>query len=800
MIKEIAFIILIATCNNQLYANKGIVAKGSFAGVVTDIKTGKPVTNVTIYITDIKVGTSTDTLGLFRFNNIPEGKHLVEISHIGYVTLTDEIIINGQLEKNYSLKESVVENDAVVVTGVTGATQMKKVPFSVSVFKKQALFQSASITIMDALTKEPGVTTVGTGPAISKPVIRGLSSNRVLTVHDGVRQEGQQWGDEHGIEIDEASVQKVEILKGPASLIYGSDAMAGVINIITCAPVQENTLKAEVSSNYQSNNQLRSFNAQVGGNSKGFNWNMYSSNKGAADYKNKYDGYVFNSKFLENNIGGHIGYNGNWGYSHLLISQFNLRAGVIEGERDTAGNFIRPIGAGLKAPATRADFYLRKPFIPYQHITHFKVAIDNSIKTGASRITWNMGLQQNKRREYGNINSPNEESLFFDLSTFTYTAQYHISEKNSWKPSIGISGMVQKNSNRGVEQLIPNYNLADFGAYVYGQKRIKKMALSGGLRVDTRTLIATNLLDGSIIKGVGFKRSFSNISGSVGMAWEATEKLNIKVNMARGYRAPSIPELASNGSHEGTNRYEYGFTGLKNETSLQLDAGLDYTTDHISISLSPYFNRITNFIFYGKLVSTGGGDSLVQVQGDLIPAFKFSQRPAILMGTEIKLDIHPHPIDWLHIENSFSLIRGTFVTPIDGSKNLPLMPAPRLSTELRGNFTQHNKTLHDYYIYTELEHHFLQKNVFSAFNTETITAAYSLLHVGIGATIINSKKQPLLNIAISLNNVTNTTYQNHLSRLKYAAENMATGRVGVFNMGRNFSIKLNIPLSFTLTR
>lgn len=772
--------------------------KGSFSGKITDAKTGRPVPDASIYITDIRSGTVSDADGNFILKNIPEGSHLIEISHVGYSTIIETITISGDHKKDFALSEMVVENNTVVVTGVTGATQLKKVPFAVSVMRKQDLFQTPSTNIIEAVTKNAGVVTLASGPAISKPVIRGLGYNRVLTINDGVRQEGQQWGDEHGIEVDEASVNKIELMKGPASIIYGSDAMAGVVNIITNVPVPANTVKANISSNYQSNNRLRSLNAAIGGNKNGFNWNLYSSNKAAADYKNKYDGFVYNSKFKENNTGGYAGYNGNWGFSHLLFSNFDLKAGLVEGERDNEGYFIKPVTGGGDTRVTDADFKTTNPQIPHQRIRHFKIATDNSIKTGNGRITFNLGFQQNQREEFGNVDAPEERELYFDLKTFTYTGQYHFAEKKGWKSSIGINGMKQNNTNKGEEQLIPDYSLFDFGSYVYSQKTIKKITLSGGLRFDSRNITASDLLDGNTSKNPGFKKAFSNISGSAGITLQATEKLNFKLNVARGFRAPSIPELASNGAHEGTNRYEYGDNNLKSETSLQFDAGIDYTTEHISLGLSSYYNRFNNFIFYSKLEAAGGGDSLVDVNGDFIPAFKFNQRKAALAGFELNFDIHPHPLDWLHIENTFSYVNGTFAQAIEGSKNIPFIPAPKLVTEVRSNFNHLSKAVHDFYIKLELDNSFAQKNIFTAYNTETITKGYSLLNFGAGADFVNKKKQPVLNVNFSIINLTDAAYQNHLSRLKYAAENLATGRTGVFNMGRNFSIKINVPLNFVL--
>lgn len=779
-------------------ANNPYPLKGSFSGKITDAKTGRPVPDASIYITDIRSGTVSDADGNFILKNIPEGGHLIEISHVGYSTIIETITISGDHKKDFTLSEMVVENNTVVVTGVTGATQLKKVPFAVSVMRKQDLFQTQSTNIIEAITKNAGVATLASGPAISKPVIRGLGYNRVLTINDGVRQEGQQWGDEHGIEVDEASVNKIELMKGPASIIYGSDAMAGVVNIITNVPVPANTIRANISSNYQSNNRLRSLNAAIGGNKNGFNWNLYSSNKAAADYKNKYDGFVYNSKFKENNTGGYAGYNGNWGFSHLLFSNFDLKAGLVEGERDNDGYFIKPVAGGGAARATDADFKATDPQIPHQRIRHFKVATDNSIKTGNGRITFNLGFQHNQREEFGNVDAPDERELYFDLKTFTYTGQYHFTEKKGWKSSIGINGMQQNNTNRGEEQLIPDYQLFDFGTYIYSQKTIKKITLSGGLRYDSRNITASDLLDGNTSKNPGFKKAFSNISGSAGLTFQATEKLNFKLNVARGFRAPSIPELASNGAHEGTNRYEYGDNNLKSETSLQFDAGVDYTTEHISVGLSSYYNRFNNFIFYSKLEAAGGGDSLVDVNGDFIPAFKFNQRKAALAGFELNFDIHPHPLDWLHIENTFSYVNGTFAQAIEGSKNIPFIPAPKLVTEVRSNFNHLSKAVHDFYIKLELDNTFAQNNIFTAYNTETITKGYSLLNFGAGADFVNKKKQPVLNVNFSIINLTDAAYQNHLSRLKYAAENLATGRTGVFNMGRNFSIKINVPLNFIL--
>jgi len=771
---------------------------GSFSGKVKDAKTNLPLTGVSVYFADLKIGSSTNQTGDFYIHNLPEGKHLLEISHIGYTTIAEQVDINEHTTKDYLLEQSVVENNAVIITGVGVATQLKKSPFQVSVLRKDDLMQTASTNIIEALAKKPGVSTLSTGPAISKPVIRGLGYNRVLTINDGVRQEGQQWGDEHGIEIDEASVNKVEILKGPASLIYGSDAIAGVINIITNVPVENNTIKSNILSSYQTNNNARALNANIAGNINGFNWNLYSSSNAAADYRNKYDGRVFNSKFKQNNFGGYAGYNGGWGYSHLLFSNFNLKTGLVEGERNEEGYFIKPIAGGGEARATDEDFESTTPLIPYQHIRHFKVATDNSIKFGKSRLTLNVGFQQNRREEFGNPDNPDERALFFDLKTVTYTAQFHLPEKNGWKASLGVNGMRQQNTNKGLEQLIPDYNLFDIGGYVYTQKAFDKITLSGGVRYDTRDLNVKNLMDSTSIKGEAFSKLFSNFSGSAGLTAQVAKHVNLKLNLARGFRSPSIPELASNGAHEGTIRYEYGDKNLKSETSTQLDAGMEFNSDHVSVNVSAFYNSFNNFIFYRKLQTTGGMDSTVMVDGKDLTAFKFDQTNATLSGVEATLDIHPHPLDWLHFENTFSLTTGKLKEAIESSNYLPFIPAPRLISELRCNFNKLTKGIANFYAKVELDNTFNQDKIFAAYNTETATPGYTLLNAGVGADVIGANGKTLFSLHLAGINLGDVAYQNHLSRLKYAVENLVTGRTGVFNMGRNFSLKLNIPLSINV--
>lgn len=776
--------------------------RASLSGKIIDAKTGEVLPGASIYFTDDKIGTIADANGKYLLTNIPFGHHVVEVSHTGYNNLVEHIEITADMQKDFALSPVIVENQGVIVTGVSGATSIRKAPVPVTSIRKSALLQTASSNIIDALSHVPGVSQLSTGPAISKPVIRGLGYNRVVTINDGVRQEGQQWGDEHGIEIDEMSVSKVEILKGPASLMYGSDALAGVVNFITNVPAAEGTIKGNLLTNYQTNNGLFGANGNFAGNKNGLNWNLYGSYKSAGDYRNKYDGRVLNSRFNERNFGGYAGINKSWGYSHIIFSSFDQKIGLVEGDRDdVTGKFILFAGTAMKRIATRDDLDSRDMFVPQQRVQHYKLVSDNNFVVGKSRLKVNIGYQQNLRKEFGNPEDPAEQELFFDLKTVNYNVQWQFPEVKEWHTAVGFNGMQQNNLNKGEEVLIPEYNLFDIGAFVYTQRFFKKGTFSGGLRFDSRSVNSKEFFDGTDLKFAAFARNFSNVSGSMGVSYEPTDFVTVKANIARGFRSPTLAELASNGTHEGTNRYEYGVQDLKSERSLQLDGGIDLNYEHFSLGLSAFYNHISDFIFYRKLESVFGGDSLVNVDGEDIPAFIFNQHNAKLSGVELSLDIHPHPLHWLHFENTFSFVRGRFDEKLDndrtGSDNIPLIPALRWNGELKADFKKAGGVFRNLYAKFEADKTFKQDNFFSGYGTETATGGYLLLNAGIGSEIVNTKKKILFSLHIGVVNIGDVAWQNHLSRLKYTAQNMVTGRTGVFNSGRNFSVKLNVPLEFS---
>ena len=794
-------------------APRGRAAAPPLTGRVTDAAPGEGLPGSTVLFDDLKQGAATEADGSFRFANLPRGRFTVQVRSLGYNTVTQTVDTGGGQPLDVKLTAAATEIGQVVVTGVSQATQLRRSPIPTSVVDRTRLNQTSGSNLVDAIAHTPGVSQITTGAAISKPVVRGLSANRVVTLNNGAKQEGQQWGDEHGIEIDEFSIDRAEIIKGPGSLLYGSDAMAGVINFVAPDPVAEGRITGLATASYQANNHQQGYSVQNAGNLGGLNWLVRGTRKVAGAYRNRYDGRVYNSGFNEYDANGYVGLNKSWGYSHLTFSTFNQRLGLTEGARDAAGRFTKDVPAGrdragadstAAVPVTDADLRGYGLAVPQQQVNHLRLGTDNNFILGqnGARLTLQVSYQQNLRREYGNAFAPADPGLYFQLRTVDYALRYFLPERNGWNLTLGTSGLHQQNRNLGTEFLIPAYRLSEGGVFGVAKKTIGALDLSGGLRYDVRQISADALhLDGqerptpdptAATKFPGFISTFRNYSGSLGAAYSLSERLTAKAHLARGFRAPNIAELGSNGRHEGTLRYEIGNDRLLAETSLQVDAGVSYVTDHVRFSVDAFENTISNYIFTRRLLTPAGADSLHDGRG----VFRYEQGQARLYGGEVSLDFHPHPLDWLHFENSFSMVRAEQLRRPEGERYLPFIPADRLQSELRANFRRQGKRLANPYARVQVERTFAQDRFFSAFDTELGTPGYTLVNAGLGTDVATAQGRTLFSLFLTANNLFDVGYQSHLSRLKYADVNDATGRRGVFNQGRNLGVRLVVPLGF----
>jgi iron complex outermembrane receptor protein len=303
-------------------------------------------------------------------------------------------------------------------------------------------------------------------------IIRGMGYNRIVTVADGVTQQGQQWGDEFGIELDPDAVNRVEVLKGPGSLVYGSDAISGVINFLPETIVPEGEVKGDLLFNYQFNNGLISNMAHLAGHEKNIFWSIRVDNTMAHAYKNPYDGYVLNSQFSNFNTDATIGLNKSWGYTKLHYSYFKLQTGIVDGARDSAtGAFEKQIALGdsvIFVIPTNQEFKSYTPLVINQSVRHEKLVWDNSINAGNGCIAALFAWQQNRRQENNDPTIPNTSNIDYLLNTINYDIRYISGIKNNFSFSGGINGLYQNSKNKGTLLLIPEYNLFSLGSFIIG--------------------------------------------------------------------------------------------------------------------------------------------------------------------------------------------------------------------------------------------------------------------------------------------------------------------------------------------
>ncbi|GAB2988403.1 TonB-dependent receptor [Mucilaginibacter puniceus] len=734
-------------------------------GTVTDAKTNQPIPGATVSIPQLRLNIVTDVNGKFSFTSLPpQGRYVIEVKYIGYQSIVKTIDLASAEALNIALTPSISEIHEVIITGTPIASTNKSNSTSAAVVSRNELLVPAG-NLIDALARQvPGVSQITTGPGISKPIIRGLGYNRVVTINDGVKQQGQQWGDEHGIELDQNAADRVEVLRGAASLLYGSDAIGGVINVLEPLVPQSGKVKGEFLSNYSTNNGLTSNSLMLTGNKNGLVWRGRGSYQNAGNFKTP-DGYYINSGYNNTSLSGMLGLNKKWGYSHLNFSYLKNNIGFHEAE---------PGDELYTTDQTRTlDF-------PRQDIRHYKLALNNNIVIGNSTLKLDLGYQKNQRRELDSA----LPSLFFDMNTYSIDAKYYLPEKNGWQPLLGFSSSNEVSRNKGENVLIPEYDRFSAGAFVYVKKSWEKNTFNAGLRFDHINNDGKAFEQGGTPIFPGFKNRFSNVSGALGYTHVFNDALNFKANAGSAFRAPNPAELGSNGAHEGTTRFEIGNPNLKAERSYQADATLEFGHSVVTGSIGVYENYINNYIY----ASGAQGDQTVIPDDNGNPqtfdVYRYGQVNANLYGLEGSLNLHP--TEFIHLDNTFSY---THAQNTSFNKPLPLIPAGVIHNTIR--FEPKVKGLNDFYFYAGVDNYFKQNRIDATF--ETSNNAYTLLNAGIGTTVHLAAQA--LKVYVAASNLTDKRYYDALSRLRPGRLAQTDPTFGVLNPGRNITFGVYLPLS-----
>lgn len=737
---------------------------------VIDSLTGRSLAGATVEIVQQAKVLRTDDKGRFSLH-VSASKPGLEliVSYLGFQTKSIRLSSSSLSSLTVYLQPAVISTDEVVITGSPGRTNNRKNSLSVAVVGGDKLLQGAS-NLMDAVAEIPGVSQLSTGGAIAKPVIRGLGYNRVLTIVDGAKEEGQQWGDEHGMQIDQYAAARVEVLKGPASLMYGSDAMGGVLQVIDEPSPAFDRHQASLTSTYQSNNGLFGNSIRLQGNHSGWLYRVRTSYKNAHSFAYKNE-FVPNSGFNELDHSLLLGINRSWGNIHLNTSSFSSKIGMVEEGPDADGHFHDEMGSVISHNQARQ----RRLELPLQQVNHYRTALNSTFQLSrAAQIKANLSYQTNKRKEFEE--SLDEAGLNLNLDTWSYDIRYLALEGKTWEPSFGLQGMWQNNTNFGEEFLVPDYKSQQIGAFAYLKRDFGKATVNMGLRYDYKNTKGFPLYDEHDHHQhfEAFEHHFSNLSAALGLSYLLNDKLNFKANIGTGFRAPNIAELASNGKHEGTFRYEIGNTQLEQENSIQLDMELAYRSSAFELVLNGFYNHINNYIFPSQQNQETINFVNHHGQSETLPVFRFVQSDARLYGAEAQLNIDL--LKQLHFGNSMAWVHGQ---NLKQHTALPFMPPLNFQHELRYEPLQLQKN--KAYIRLKLSN-FMAQDRIDLF--ETTTSAYSLWDAGIGFDL-QFEKNRKLQIWLNGQNLADKQYFNHLSRFK---------QIGVYNPGRNIGLGFRLSI------
>ncbi|MBD2700932.1 TonB-dependent receptor [Spirosoma sp. BT702] len=790
-----------------------VSAQATLTGKITDKTNQQPIIGATIYFPGLQKGTSTDTLGQYQLADLPAGSHKVDIRFLGFKNQLRTVrLLTGTTTVDFALEPDATQLQEVVVTGLTTGSTVKDSPVPIMTYNKIQWLQNSSTNLVDAVGKLPGMSQITTGVGLSKPVIRGLGFNRVITVHDGVRQEDNQWGEEHALQIDEYSIDRYEIIKGSGSLLYGSDGLGGVMSLISARPPEVGVFRGQVLTNYQTNNGMIGGSVMAEGTGRnGLFTRVRISSKSAGNYQNQYDGRVYGSAYREFDLNGTIGITRSWGYSQFYVSNWHQDINIVTGERDRTGRFQELVRVSRDsealAPVSDATLHGRTiDLANYQNLNHLKFSWNSFVKLGSrGNLSAIVSYSQNRRQEFASTLTPGQPALYFYLQNVFYDLKYYLSAGNGWDVTIGGNGLSQYNQNLGLDVLYPGYRSLDNGLFLFAQKKTDRLTLNGGIRMDVRNMrinklyasadgvFSENPVTGGQTRFGGLDKTYSNPTASFGATYSLSKRWIVKANLGRGFRAPATSELSANGEHAGTFRYEIGSTSLQSETSFQADLGINYESPDVTVTASLFQNRINNYTYSEKMLDRFGRDSIVDPARPIL-TYRYAQGNAVLFGGEAQVTVNPRSARWFHFNTSYSLVRSRNLSAKnDSAKYLPFLPPPRIISQLKFTKSEAGNHWRNMYVLLEMENNWRQNEALLAYGTETETPGYTLVNIGAGSDIINGKGRTMVSIYLTVQNLFDVAYQSHQNRLKYFGVNEATGRTGVFNMGRNASLKIVVP-------
>lgn len=735
-------------------------------GQVSSAENQDAIKNVEIVLLETGYRTVSNSAGGWELT-LPEGKGTLIFYHMGFDALKKTVAISKDSTVVIELNPKPFEIGTVLVRSSMNQETVSHTTMNTKVLDKDFLERNYHSTFSQSLEKIPGVNSITTGVGIAKPVIRGFSGNRVTVNDHGIKQEGQQWGSDHGLEIDPYLVDRIEIIRGAASIVYGSDAMGGVINIVEPVVLPKGNTKASVLGVFRSNNDHVGTSVSIAARPSDWHFSGRVTIQDYGDYRVPASSFVYNSfelpiynERLKNTAGtefhlaGSVGRVFSRGSVRLSVSNYHQKVGIFPGAVGIPRSF-----------ALIHDGDYRNIDIPMQEIDHFKAVLNGKLQLGRGRLEGDIGFQNNDRSEFSYPHAHGQAPRPVGnlahgllLKTGTANGRYYTSLGEKWETTFGINSQVQDNERSGFEFLLGDYQSVQAGLFGLAEfSPDEKITYSFGLRYDAASVemepfnmpiyASPDEIIGEVERGPEVDRTFSQPSGALGLSWNPSSTWNMKVNLGRSFRWPTPPELGMNGIHHGTFRHEMGDPNLDPETGWQLDVGIYRTSEKVSLSFLPYANYFENFIF---LRPTAEFSPLPEA-GQM---FVYTEASAFHTGAEFQALWKA--LRKLDVETSLEY---TYNYNLDNGLPIPFTPPFLSRTEVT------------YYLKRESENdvYFFAEAVIAAAQNQTdlnepATPGYQVFNAGFQFS--RSFKNHAIHFQLMVRNIGDTYYLNHLSRYR----------------------------------
>ncbi len=761
-------------------------------GSVINASTLEPIEGANIISKDLSAISSVN--GEFAIKNVVGGSHTFIISHIGRSSKTVTVRVGPEMEEvKVFLDESTTNLEEVEVYGKTAQRKVQELPTVSHQVSKEFLEVNRENSLMQTLKKIPGVSTITIGSGQSKPVIRGLGFNRVSVVQNGIKHEAQQWGSDHGLEIDQYGIEDIQIIKGPASLLYGSDAIAGVVDIQPQKIPAPNSFGGDINLLGETNNGLLGISAGVHTRKEKWFYKGRLTYRDYGDYKVptdqiNYENYIF--KLHENNLRNTAGMEANASFSIGFVSDHIKSETFFSNVNAKNGFFANAHGLEVRNSSIDYDGSSRDVDLPFHKVNHFKITNNTIFYKGEHTIQLDLGYQNNQREEHsepvphGHMPTPpNSRERVFTKNT------YSLNLKDSYRPNVGhdlvfgINAEYQDNNIGGWGFLIPEYDRFTVGTFIFDHFKIhENLHFLGGIRYDVGLVDTSSHFDwhrtpienaDGTTSRVYLQRArdrnleFGNFSSSIGLSY-VKKNTTYKINLGKSFRMPLANELASDGVNYHMYRYERGNIELDPEQSYQLDLDVAHSSEKFNLGISPFINFFENFIY---LNPTPNYYETLQI-------YEYTQSKVIRYGGEAW--IGTNVTDALRLDASVEYVLSQqtsgpkkdftlpFAPPLSGLfsasyrfKDLLIFESPRIMADLRITAAQND-------IVPPEE----KTEGYQAFNISATT----------GIPLLGGEKRAQLRI--KLNNVFNTEYYDHTSFYRL---------IDVPEAGRNISLSLTVP-------